>query len=348
MRDQDADRRPSPAPGWWRELGTTGLEVAAVSAGTSGIGRAAAEAHRTDPGEITGAADSADAGDLADTAGAAQDLATVRALLDSPITSIDTSNGYADGWSERRIGEALRAAGGLPSGRLVMTKVDPRDGDFSGARVRASVEESLERLGVDRLPLLHLHDPDHFPFEDVTVAGGAVDTLVALREEGLVDAVGLAGGRVAEITRYLRLGVFDVLLVHNRLTLVDRSAEELVAEAVDRGTGVINAAVYGGGILAGRPGERTTYAYRPAPPELLDVVERMRHVCADHGTDLATAALHFSLRDPRVATTVVGMSRPERVGTTVDAATRTLPDDLFAELEELVPPRELWIEHRPD
>ncbi|MHA3946342.1 aldo/keto reductase [Cellulomonas bogoriensis] len=316
---------PTPAPGspgWRRPLGSTGLEVTAVCAGGSPLGSMPRLYGRDVPTD--------------------EGVATVRAVLDSPIGVIDTSNGYSDGESERRIGQALTEAGGLPQGTWVATKVDPRGRDYSGDRVRASVTESKERLGLDHLPLVHLHDPEFFDYDEITAPGGAVDALVALKESGQVGAIGLAGGQVQEIARYQALGVFDVLLVHNRWTLLDRSARDLVADALDRGMGVMNAAVYGGGILAGA--DRTTYGYREAPPEILDAVAAMRRVCAEHGTDLPTAALQHSLRDPRFATTIVGMSRPERVTQTLDAATRELPEALWDELESHLPPQHVWLD----
>ena len=110
--------------------------------------------------------------------------------------------------------------------------------------------------------------------------------------------------------------------------------------------GVLNAAVYGGGILAHRDdeGSPTTYGYRPAPQPVLDAVSAMRAVCARYGTDLPTAALQFSVRDETFASTIVGMSRPERIAPTVAAAQQPLPADLFAELETLLPARELWLD----
>jgi D-threo-aldose 1-dehydrogenase len=314
------------APGsesWMRPLGRTGLQVSAVCLGGSPLGSM--------PG-LYGHEVSDDQG-----------VATARAVLDSPIRTLDTSNGYSDGESERRIGRALAEAGGLPEDVVVITKVDPRDRDYSADRVRASVQESRERLGLDHLPLVHLHDPENFPFEEISRPGGAVDALVALRESGEVGAIGLAGGRVQEMARYLALGVFDVLLVHNRWTLLDRSAGELLRRAEDAGLGLINAAVYGGGLLAGGGGGRL-YGYREAPPEVLDAAERMRAICERHGTDLGTAALQFSLRDPRFATTVVGMGRPERVEQTVAAASATLPEELWPELEECLPPEHTWLD----
>lgn len=309
--------------GWMRPLGGTGLQVSAVCLGGSPLGSM--------PG-LYGHAVTDDQG-----------VATVCAALDSPIRTIDTSNGYSEGDSERRIGRALAEAGGKPEDVVVITKVDPRDGDYSGGRVRASVQESRDRLGLDHLPLVHLHDPGNFPFEEIARPGGAVEALVELKASGEIGAVGLAGGRVQEMARYLDLGVFDVLLVHNRWTLLDRSAGDLLRQAEESGLGLVNAAVYGGGLLAGgASGDR--YGYREAPPEVLSAAARMREACERHGTDLRTAALQFSLRDSRFATTVVGMGRPERVEQTVTAASASLPDELWPELEELLPPERTWLD----
>ncbi|AEI13616.1 aldo/keto reductase [Cellulomonas gilvus] len=319
--------QPDHAPGrpaWLRTLPGTDLTVSAVALGGGPLGSMP---------DLFGRDVPADEG-----------VATVLAALDSPIRFLDTSNGYSDGESERRIGAALALADGKPADVVVATKVDPRGVDYSGDRVRASVAESKARLGLDELPLVHLHDPEFHDFAAMTAPGGAVHTLVELREAGVVGRIGLAGGRVQDMARYLDLGVFDVLLVHNRWTLLDRSAGPLIAEARRRGMGVLNAAVYGGGILAAQQGGPTTYGYRPAPREVLDAAARMREVCAAHGTDIATAALQFSLRDEQIASTVVGMSRPARVQATVEAAGRALPDALWPELEALLPPAHVWLD----
>ena len=315
---------PHPgSPDWLRPLPGTPLTVSAVCAGGSPLGSMPRLYGREVPAD--------------------QGVAVARAVLQSPIRFQDTSNGYSDGESERRIGTAIREVGGLPPDFVVGTKVDPRGRDYSGDRVRASVDESRERLGLDVLPLVHLHDPEFFGFDEVARPGGAVDALVALKESGVVGSLGLAGGQVQEIARYLALGVFDVLLVHNRWTLLDRSAGDLVAEAVERGMGVLNAAVYGGGLLVPRP-SISTYGYRQAPPEILDAVAAMRAACERHGTDLTTAALQLSLRESRFASTIVGMGRPELVADTLARAAAPVPDELFEELETLLPPRRVWLD----
>lgn len=312
--------------GWHRRIGRTPLLTSTIIAGASPLG--------STPG-LYGY-------DVSESA--AVDF--VRALLRSPIRAIDTSNNYGDGASERRIGKAIALAGGVPDDFSIITKVDSAGGDFSGARVRESFRESTERLGVERVPVLFLHDPDAFDVEDMASAGGAVDALIQLRHEGRVDAIGVATGDTRLLHRYLDLGVFDVILSHNRFTLVDRSADELFTRAVDLGVGVLNAAVYGGGILA-RPGESTTYSYRPASPELLEAIAAMDAVCAVSGIDLATAALQFSLRDPRVDATVVGMTSESRISSLVASAGVQIPDAVWDELERLVPPASTWLDPPP-
>ena len=264
-------------------------------------------------------------------------IATVEAVLASPITFLDTSNGYGeDGAAERRIGAAIRRAGGVPPGFVIATKVDPdpRTGDFSGARVPASLAESLERLGVERVPLLHLHDPERIPFAEGTAPDGPVRALVELRERGVVDHVGLAAGDVDLMLRYLETGAFDVVLNHNRYTLLDRSAAPLFEAARERGMGVINAAPYGSGMLAKGPGGHVRYAYRENEA-MARRAAAMQAACEVHGVPLAAAALQFSLRSELVDATIVGVSAPERVAQTLELAQLEIPDALWAELDAL-------------
>jgi D-threo-aldose 1-dehydrogenase len=273
-------------------------------------------------------------------------VATIDAVLESPIRFIDTSNGYGEhGEAEKRIGLALAARGGLPADVVLATKVDPDPitGDFSGKRVLASYEESLERLGVDRVPLLYLHDPERISFEDGVASGGPVEALVRLRDAGRVDHIGVAGGPVGLLARYLDTGKFDVLLSHNRYTLLDRSAEQLFASAHERGIGVVNAAPYGGGMLAKGPDVQTKYGYGERDNRVGDAARAMAEACARHGVPLAAAALRFSMRAPFVDATIVGVSSPERVAQTLDYASQDIPDALWAELETMVPSSEYWL-----
>jgi len=312
--------------GWERRIGKTPLFTSTIIAGASPLG-SMPDLYGYDVSES-----------------AAVDF--VGALLRSPIRAIDTSNNYGDGASERRIGTAIAFAGGVPDDFAVITKVDSAGSDFSGSRVRESFRESMERLGVGKVPLLFLHDPDAFDFEYMTSTGGAVDALVQIRDEGLVDAIGVATGDTKLLNRYLDLGVFDVILSHNRFTLVDRSADELFTRAVELGVGVLNAAVYGGGILT-RPRESTTYAYKPASRELLEAIASMDSVCTRHGIDLATAALQFSLRDPRIDATVVGITNERRISSLIASAGVRIPEHVWDELDRLVPTASTWLDPPP-
>jgi len=269
-----------------------------------------------------------------------QAVATISRVLESPINFIDTSNNYGEGESERRIGKAIAAAGGLPDHVVLATKVDPLPGsdDFSGRRVRESVRESQERLGLERLQLVYLHDPERISFEEATGRGGPVEALVALRDAGVIEYIGVAGGPIDLERRYVGLGVFDAVISHNRFTLVDQSAEPLIQDAADRGVAFVNAAPYGGGMLVRGPDVVPTYCYQPASEATLDRVRAMQRACEARGVPLAAAALQFSLRDPRVASTIVGMSEPKRVDQTIGLAEWPIPDDLWAELMELAAP----------
>jgi D-threo-aldose 1-dehydrogenase len=309
-----------------RTLGRTGLTVTELCIGTSPLGIP----------ELYGPVDEQRAVD------------TVLAALDSPIRFIDTSNNYgAHGESEQRIGAALRAAGGLPNDVLLATKVDPLHGsdDFSGARVRASLAESLERLGVDRVPLLHLHDAERIGVDAALAPGGPVEALRELKAEGAIDWIGLAGGTLSVARPLMETGFFDVVLTHNRYTLLDRSADALIDRATELGLGVLNAAPYGGGLLAKGPAATTRYAYRERP-DLQDAAARMAAACAEFDVPLPAAALRFSTRDPRIHSTIVGMSSPARIAQTLESYATPIPDALWERLEEFVPPRDAWIGDR--
>jgi D-threo-aldose 1-dehydrogenase len=262
-------------------------------------------------------------------------VATIRRVLQGPINFIDTSNEYGNGDSERRIGQALAEVGGLPEGFVLATKVDPVPGssDFSGKRVRASVAESLERLGLKRLQVVYLHDPEKMTFEEGTAPGGALEAMVQLRDEGVIDYLGVAGGPIDLMLQYFATGVFDTAISHNRYTLVDQSAEPLLDDAARRGIAVVNAAPYGGGMLVKGPDAVPKYCYQPVDAATLDRVRKMQAICASYDVPLAAAALQFSMRESRITSTIVGITEPERVEQTLRLAELPIPDKLWEELE---------------
>jgi D-threo-aldose 1-dehydrogenase len=272
--------------------------------------------------------------------------ATILAAFRSPFNFMDTSNNYGGGAAERRIGRALAAAGGPPPGFVLATKVDadPATGDFSGERVRRSAAESLQRLGLDQVPLMYLHDPEyHLTFAQAMAPGGPVEALVELRDRGVAGHLGIAGGPVGLMRDFIATGLFEVVLNHNRFTLIDRSAEPLMDDACQRGVAFVNGAPYGGGILAKGPDAQPKYAYQPAAGNVTRAVRAMQRACAARGVSLPAAALQFSLRDPRVTATVVGVSEPARVGQVTALMAEPIPDDLWAELDSLAVPSASWL-----
>lgn len=306
-----------------RLLGSTGLRVSSLCFGTSPIGNM--------PG-LYGYNVVED-----------RAVATVLRVLDSPITFVDTSNGY--GLAEERIGRAVAEAGGLPRGTVLATKVDPApdDADFSGDRARASVAESRSRLGVDRFDLVYLHDPERIAYEEAMGPGGPTEALEQLRDEGVIGHIGVAGGPVNLLRRYVASGRFEVVITHNRWTLADRSAGHLLDEAADAGVAVVNGAPFGGGIFVRGPDAHPMYAYRAAPPSVLDAIRGMEAACRETGVPLAAAALQFSMRERRIASTIVGFSNPERVEETLELASLTIPEELWTRLDDLAPTSATWL-----
>jgi D-threo-aldose 1-dehydrogenase len=281
-------------------------------------------------------------GDMPDTyghrVGAERARDTVRAIFDSPVNFLDTSRNYGFGRSEERIGDVIRERGGLPKGFVISTKLD-RDMEtnrFDGARARRSLEESLKALNVERIQLLHLHDPEHASsLSDVTGPKGALAELFRMKEEGLAQAAGLAAGRVDIMMPILRDWDFDALITHNRFTLVNRNAEAMMDYAREREIAVLNAAPFSGGVLAKGMASHKRYVYQEASPEMLEPIARIERVCARHGIPPGAAALQFSLRDARVASTICGVSKPERIKQTLDWARYNIPQAVWDELMTL-------------
>jgi len=268
-------------------------------------------------------------------------VATVRAALASPIDYIDTAALYGDGESERRVGLALRELGGLPEGAILQTKQgrDPKTNDYSGETVKRRLERSLELLGLDRVHVVYLHDAEWTTFDQAMAPGGPVEILRGYQDQGVIGHLGVASGPNDVELQYIETGLFDAVITHNRYTLLNTSADPVIEAASQRGMAVLNAAPYGSGILAKGPEAYPRYCYQEASHEMLARTHELSEICYRYGVPLAAAALQFSLRDPRIVNTIVGMSRPERIEQTVAFATQPIPDDLWAEIDALPPLR---------
>ena len=284
-----------------------------------------------------------------------QAIAVIERAWDAGIRSFDTAPLYGHGLAEMRLGKVLRQKPrdeftlASKVGRLLRADVPPEPGqdfrgvppvnpmfDFTYDGVMRSLEESLERFGIDRIDILHIHDPDDY--YDAALRG-AYRALDRLRAEGVIRAVGAGMNQAEMLTRFAREGDFDCFLLAGRYTLLDQVAlKELLPECVDRGIAIIAGGVYNSGILADpKPGAR--YNYRTAPAELLERAQRIRDVCARHDVPLKAAAVQFPLGHPAVACAVVGCRSTAQLDETLEMFELDIPAALWDELkaERLLP-----------
>ena len=279
----------------------------------------------------------------------AEALAVVDRAWASGLRFFDTAPLYGQGLAERRLGAALR---GRPRGELVLaTKVGrllrraaPADPDqqifadapalnpvfdFTEEGTLVSLEESLDRLGLERVDVVHVHDPDDH--HDQALAG-AYRALNRLRAEGRIAAVGAGMNQAGMLARFAREARFDCFLLAGRFTLLDQSGlDELLPLCAERGIAVIAGGVFNSGILADpRPGAR--YNYRPAPAGLVERAQHLGAVCERHGVPLAAAAIQFPLRHPAIATVVVGARSTTELEEDVRMFEWDIPEALWADL----------------
>ncbi|MDQ0835597.1 D-threo-aldose 1-dehydrogenase [Streptomyces achromogenes] len=278
--------------------------------------------------------------------------ATVDAAWDAGIRTFDTAPHYGLGLSERRLGAALRDRPrdaytlSTKVGRLLVphpqgdaeddlahgfavSATHRRVWDFSADGVLRSLEASLGRLGVDRVDVALLHDPDDHAEQALREAYPALERL---RAEGVVGAIGVGMNQSALPARFVRETDIDVVLLAGRYTLLDQDGlAELLPEAAARGRAVVVGGVFNSGLLtAPRPG--ATYDYAPAPRPVLDRALRLLEVSERHGVPLRATALHFPFGHPAVASVLTGARSPQEVHDTVDQLRRPIPDALWDEL----------------
>lgn len=210
--------------------------------------------------------------------------------------------------------------------------------DFSYDGVMRSFEESLGRLGVDRIDMLYIHDPDEHYDEALS---GAFRALDRLRSDGLVKAIGVGMNQSKMLARFAQAADFDCFLLAGRYTLLDQSGlRDLLPLAVKRGMTVNVGGVFNSGILADpKPGSSFDYHAVGSNSEPLQRALRMKAVCERHGVPLAAAAIQFPLGHPAVGAVLAGVRSASEVEENVGHFTRRIPIDLWRELrsEGLVP-----------
>ncbi|RKN41296.1 aldo/keto reductase [Streptomyces hoynatensis] len=277
------------------------------------------------------------------------------------VRCFDTAPHYGIGLGERRLGAALadkpRAEYTLSTkvGRLLIPNegaalegddaaegfpglpaTHRREWDFSAAGVRRSLEESLERLGLDRVDLVLIHDPDD---HEEQAFREAYPELERMRAEGTVGAIGAGMNQAAMLTRFVRDTDVDAVLLAGHYSLLDQDGlAELLPAAAARGRSVIVGGVYNAGLLADpRPGG--TYNYGPAPAPMVAKALRIKEVAARHGVPLRAAALAFPYGHEAVATVLVGVRSAAEAEDALRMFRHPVPAALWEELraEGLLP-----------
>jgi D-threo-aldose 1-dehydrogenase len=280
-----------------------------------------------------------------------QAAATVTAAWDGGIRTFDTAPHYGLGLSERRIGAALRPYPrdeyviSTKVGRLLEPASEPygtddegfavparyrRVRDYSADGVRRSIEESLTRLGLDRIDIALIHDPDDYGEQAFQEAYPA---LAELRAQGLVGAIGAGMNQSAMLTRFVADTDVDVVLMAGRYTLLDRSGgQDLLPAAQRRGVSVLAGGVFNSGLLAA-PDTNATYDYQAAPAALISRARQLQAACDRYGVPLRAAAARFPARHPAVASVLIGARTPAEITDAITLWGTGIPAALWHDLD---------------
>lgn len=281
--------------------------------------------------------------------------AAVDAAWKGGVRYFDTAPHYGLGLSERRLGAALRSRPrdafvvSTKVGRALVPSPDRQDQqdehgfvvpathrrewDFSRDGIRRSIEQSLARLGLDRLDIVYLHDPDDH-WNEASTTGMAA--LIELRDEGVVGAIGAGMNQSAMLAAFVQQCDVDVVMVAGRYTLLDQSAQrDLLPAALRRGVAVVAAAVYNSGLLS-QPvvPDDARLDYADAPADLVERARSIAFICESHGVSLPEAAVRFPLMHPAISSVVVGTRTAVQARSAVDRARATIPDALWSDLAE--------------
>ncbi|MYZ40909.1 aldo/keto reductase [Streptomyces sp. MnatMP-M17] len=283
-----------------------------------------------------------------------QARATVEAAWDAGVRYFDTAPHYGLGLSERRLGAALAhrpraeftvstkvgrllephpapTGSDLAAGGFAVPDTLIRRPDYSRDGVLRSLEGSLTRLGLDRVDVVYVHDPDdHLD----TALDQALPALAALRDQGVIGAVGVGMNTVAPLLRIVAEADVDAVMVAGRWTLIDRTARPLLDACAERGVAVVAAAPFNSGLLSRPyPPDEASFDYGPAPAALLRRARHLADICTAHHTTLPHAALRFPLRAPAVPTVVAGFRTPQEATSAAHWTAHDLPANTWSALD---------------
>jgi D-threo-aldose 1-dehydrogenase len=306
-----------------KRLGRTGLEVPIIGVGTAFIGYVPSAAWQ-DAGEVQ-----------IDEETAAR---TVAAALDGGAALIDTAPLYGQTKVEAVIGQVLAARPRGAAGLVLSTKAGRlADGyDYSRGAILASVAASLDRLGVDHLDVVSVHDSMEY-YDQVMGPDGALQALRELRDQGVIGAIGLGCADPGETARYVATGEFDVAVVANAWSLVNRlMAAKILPAAEKYDVGLIVATPLERGLLAAGASAGATQGGRTHSAAVLDLVRRVEERCRAYNVPLLAVSLQWLTRHPQVASAIPGPRTPEEAASNAGAATWAVPEELWAELDPIL------------
>jgi D-threo-aldose 1-dehydrogenase len=300
-----------------RTLGKTGLEVTVLGIGCAWLGR---QPDNTIDHELG--------------------VSAVVAAIDAGIRLIDVASLYSYSQAEGMVRDALRQRANLMDEIIVETKVrDVRDFTYRADETRRSVETSLNRLGLDRIPMVFIHDPPSDLLERVMGPEGALEGLRKLQSEGVVGHVGIASNNPWDNAPYVETGEFEAAVVPDAFSLISQVAHERIFPAAERfGMGVVLATPLERGLLAtGTRGMRPEdHINRTFSQDVLQHVGRIEELCAEYGVSMLAAALQYVVRHPLVSTTVPGFRGPDQPKASVEAMLEPIPDAFWDNVEPLV------------
>ncbi|MBC7235450.1 MAG: aldo/keto reductase [Chloroflexi bacterium] len=275
----------------------------------------------------------------------AEAIWTVWTALDAGVNLVDTSPHYGLGRSETLIGRALAERPELKKGLILSTKTGHygAEKDYSYERTRRSVATSLQRLGVDRVDILHIHDVQEAEhMRELLKSQSAYTALREYQEEGVIGFIGVGTRSLEVLQVVVESGAFDCFMMANQLNLIEQAGAPIVQAALRADIGVLIAGAYATGILAkGSADPNARYRYQPASDAVRQRVAAIEELCARWGVALPAAAVQFCLRygegqTPPNVVAVLGARTPEQAAAIVETVAKRAPEGFWQELDEFL------------
>lgn len=264
---------------------------------------------------------------------------TIHYALENGVTLLDTAPLYGLGLAEERLGLALadvpraRFTVSTKIGRLLNADRSAYVYDYSYDGIMRSLEGSLARLGLESVDILHIHEADPNTSQEDALTS-AFPTMLKLREEGIIKAIGAGMNEWTVLEKMVRSGDFDFdyFLLAGRYTLLEQGAFDFLKLCENNDIGILAAGVYNSGILATGANAGAKYNYASVPPEILTHAKAIESICKKHNVPLHVAAMQFVAAHSAITSLVVGAESPTEIEANLEALDVSVPVDLWAEL----------------